>query len=284
MTTPLYKIYNEDCITGLQNHIKDGTVDLIFTDPPYGIDGITLDKHYARDESMVVPGYIDVPKSEYADFSNRWIAQCARVLRPGGSMYIVSGYSGLRDILNALHMTDLEEVNHLIAHYSFGVSTKTKWVSSHYHVLYYVKPPIKNRTFNTLCLFADHGDSYHDRQSVQTLPRDYKPGQIRNKNQLSEEFITKFILYSSNRNDIVLDPFLGGFTTARVALRYGRHVIGFEKNIYAVNAFLSTLEEVEQCPDPTPVVPSGEEMEKRLKKREGYKVAAARRKAKQIAT
>ena len=279
-----HKIYNEDCITGMQRHVASNSVDLIFTDPPYGIEGDKLDKHYARDESKVVPGYVDVPLSEYAEFSDKWIAECARVLKPGGSMYVVSGYTGLRDILNAFSKTELVEINHIIAAYTFGVSTKTKWVSSHYHVLYYVKPPIKKKVFNTLCRYSDHGDSYHDRLSVQELKRDYKPGQIKNKNQLPEEFIEKFIQYSSIPGGVVLDPFMGGFTTARVALRLDRGVIGFELNPNAFDAFVPGLDDITALPVQIPISPSDEEMVKRLKKREGYKKAKQRKAEKLSAT
>ena len=135
----LYQVYNQSCIEGMREHVADNSIDLIFTDPPYGIDGDGLDVHYHRDESNVVPGYIDVPLSQYAKFSQDWINECQRVLRPGGSIYIVSGYTNLHHILNALHATDLEEVNHLIAKYSFGVNASKKWVSSHYHVLFWQK-------------------------------------------------------------------------------------------------------------------------------------------------
>ena len=114
-----YKVYNESCIDGMKRHVSNDSIDLIFTDPPYGIDGDKLDAHYNRDESVVVPGYVDVPISEYGEFSNQWISECARVLRPGGSMCIVSGYSNLHHVLNALHSTSLCEINHLVAEYSF---------------------------------------------------------------------------------------------------------------------------------------------------------------------
>lgn len=127
----MHTVYNQDCVTGMQEHVQDDSVDLVFTDPPYGINGDTLDSHYNRDETTVVPGYIDVPNSEYAEFSMNWIRECERCLRPGGSIYIVSGYSNLHHVLNALHSTKLQEVNHLIAEYSFGVYTKLKYVSSH---------------------------------------------------------------------------------------------------------------------------------------------------------
>ena len=279
MTT--YKVYNQSCIDGMKDHVEDGSVDLIFTDPPYGIDGDGLDVHYHRDESKVVPGYIDVPLSQYAKFSQDWITECARVLRPGGSIYIVSGYTNLHHILNALHTTDLEEINHIIAKYSFGVSTKNKFVSSHYHVLFWQKPDKakQKRTFNSNYKYTDQKDSYHDRLSVQPMPRDYKPGQIKNKNQLSEDFIMKFIMYSSNRGDTVMDPFCGGFTTARTALRYGRKFIGFELNKHAYDAFTPTLETVEELTDPVPISPDPAELLKREKMREGWKKDRLKRKS-----
>jgi site-specific DNA-methyltransferase (adenine-specific) len=78
-----FNVYNQNCIDGMQQHVKDNSIDLIFTDPPYGIDGDELDVHYHRDESNVVPGYVDVPLSQYAEFSKNWIKECERVLRPG---------------------------------------------------------------------------------------------------------------------------------------------------------------------------------------------------------
>ena len=275
-----HTVYNQDCTSGISEHIEDGTVDLIFTDPPYSIEGDKLDTHYNRDEGNVVPGYVEVPLETYGDFSKQWITECARVLRPGGSIYIVSGYTNLHHILNALHSTDLKEINHIIAQYSFGVSTKNKFVSSHYHVLFWSKPETskQKRTFNTNAYYTDSKDSYHDRLTVQTMPRSHKPGQIKNKNQLNENWIEKFILYSSNRGDVVMDPFCGGFTTPRTALRYGRKFVGFEMNKNAYDAFLPTLDEVEVSPDPDPISPSAEELAKREKQREGWKRDRLRKK------
>ena len=271
MTT--YQVYNQSCIEGMREHVVDDSIDLIFTDPPYGIKGDELDVHYHRDESKVVPGYVDVPLSEYAKFSLDWIRECERVLRPGGSMYIVSGYTNLHHILNALHATGLEEINHIIAKYSFGVSTKNKFVSSHYHVLFWSKPDRgrQKRTFNSNYKYTDQKDSYHDRLSVQDMPRDYKPGQVKNKNQLSEDFIEKFVMYSSNRGDTVLDCFGGGLTTGRTALRWGRNFVGFELNTHAYDAFVPTLAEVEELPDPVPSTPDAVELAKRQKLRDGWK-------------
>ena len=265
----------------MRDNVNSNSVDLIFTDPPYGIEGDKLDAHYHRDETNVVPGYVEVPLETYDTFSKDWITECARCLRPGGSMYIVSGYTNLHHILNALHSTDLVEINHIIAKYSFGVSTKKKFVSSHYHVLFWQKPDKgkQKRTFNTNVYYTDQKDSYHDRLSVQDMPRAHNPGETKNKNQLNETFIEKFILYSSNRNDIVMDPFCGGFTTPRTALRYGRNFVGFEMNKNAYDAFLPTLDTVDKKDDPTPIEPDPEELVKRNKMREGWSKKRAQRKA-----
>ena len=171
-----YQTYNQDCRLGLKT-IANESVDLIFTDPPYGIKGAELDKHYNRDESKVVLGYIDIDKNDYAEFCVDWIKECSRILKPNGSIYIVSGYSNLHHILNALHATKMREINHIIAEYTFGVYTKNKWVSSHYHILYWGKS--KKTYFNGQARFADTKDSYNDRLSVQNLQENINPTQLK---------------------------------------------------------------------------------------------------------
>lgn len=234
------KFYNEDCIEGCKRHIKDNSIDLIITDPPYGIEGDTLHNHYNRNEKFVVDGYIEIPKNEYAKFSEQWIKECERILRPGGSLYIVSGYTNLIDILNALKKTNLKEINHIIWKYNFGVHTTKKYVSSHYHILYYYKVG-GERIFNTYSRFGsmekdeNNGSvNYQDREDVWIIKREYKPGEIKNKNELPKKLLKKIIQYSSNEEDSVCDLFLGSFSTAKVAIGLNRYAIGFEnnKNIY----------------------------------------------------
>lgn len=241
--------YNVDCVEGARKYLADNSVDLIITDPPYGIAGDTLHKHYNRNEDHVLDGYIEVPKEEYPDFSRRWIREAARVLRPGGSIYIVSGYTNLLHILNALAETDLQEVNHIIWKYNFGVFTKNKYISSHYHILYYVKPGRKP-TFNTYCRFADSEKdqdgalNYKDREDVWIINREYKPGKIKNKNELPTQLLIKMIQYSSNPGDLVCDFFLGSFSTAKVAVGLNRRAAGFEKSKVAFEYQIKQMEKI----------------------------------------
>ncbi|WP_373839830.1 site-specific DNA-methyltransferase [Methanospirillum sp.] len=225
--------YNGDCILGA-SLIPDNSVDLIITDPPYGIEGDRLHRHYNRDESFVTDGYVEIPSEQYESFTMDWVRQAERIIRPGGSVYIVSGYTHLRHILNALHKTSLEEINHIIWRYNFGVFTSKKYVSSHYHILFYSKPG-GNRTFNTECRFSlsekdENGGSlnYQDREDVWIINREYKPGKVKNKNELPTALLSKIIQYSSNEGDLVCDLFLGGFSTAKTAIGLLRRATGFE--------------------------------------------------------
>jgi site-specific DNA-methyltransferase (adenine-specific) len=243
-----FRIWNEDCIKGAAAHLADNSVDLLICDPPYGIKGDKLDKHYNRDESNVVPGYVEVPLSAYDQFTYDWMAQAARVLRPHGSFYLISGWTNLAAVLNAASRLGLTTVNHIIWQFNFGVYTSQKYVSSHYHILLFTKKKARGQkakpfTFNSKVRFANSKESYHDRQDVWFIRREYKPGQVKNKNQLPTSLLEKMISYSSNPGDVVCDFFLGGFTTARVAQQMGREPVGFELNKAAYTHFLRVLKD-----------------------------------------
>ncbi len=245
------RLFNEDCIEGCKKHIAIDSVDLIVTDPPYGIDGGQLHKHYHRKEEYVLDGYIEVPRIHYAEFSMQWIHEAERILRPGGSIYIVSGHTHLIDILNALRSTKLQEINHLIWKYNFGVYTKNKYVTSHYHILFYRKLG-QSPTFNTFCRFGENERNpengslnYLDREDVWIINREYKPGKVKNKNELPQQLLTKIIQYSSHESDIVCDLFLGGFSTAKVALGLNRQVWGFELSKTAYDHGMNELANIQ---------------------------------------
>ena len=57
-----------------------------------------------------------------------------------------------------------------------------------------------------------------------------KTGRSAHPTQKPESLLERIIIASSNKGEVVLDPFLGSATTAVVAKRLGRKWIGIEKD------------------------------------------------------
>ena len=55
------RLYNEDCVSGAKAHLATGSVDLIISDPPFGIDEKEFERLYNRKEYNVFPGYVEAP-------------------------------------------------------------------------------------------------------------------------------------------------------------------------------------------------------------------------------
>jgi site-specific DNA-methyltransferase (adenine-specific) len=190
----------------------------------------------------------------YKDWTVSWLGAAKELLKDDGSMYIVSGWSKLWEIESAIRELDLRLINHLVWHYSFGVYTKKKFVTSHYHILYVCKRNAQVK-FNSACRFGcqerepkgTKGRSlqYLDMQDVWVIDKENMPGEKKNENKLPNALVEKMVLYSSDPGDMVCDFFMGNFTTAYVAKRLGRQVCGFELNGESFNHHMPLLEQTE---------------------------------------
>lgn len=214
-------IIQGDCLDWFSKQQDNEPVDCIFADPPFGIGEGKFEQHY-NPRKHIVDGYTEAP-NDYATFSKQWISEAERILKPGGALWIVSGWTNLHHILNAC---SLPLRNHIIWQFSFGVHTKKKFVSSHYHLLYYIKPPIKDAVFNIQ--FADTKESYHDRQDVWFISKKYKTGEAKTQNSLPVALVEKCLRYTTKVGDVVVDPFAGSGTTLLAAKQLDRNAIGIE--------------------------------------------------------
>jgi site-specific DNA-methyltransferase (adenine-specific) len=244
--------YNEECVEGSKKHIADESIDLGIYDPPFGIDEKSFDKHYNRKKENVIDGYVEAPE-DYFDFSKRWIEQASRILKPTGSMYIISGWSKSDMIGSAIRELKLHIRNKIIWNFNFGVFTKKKYVTSHYEIFHVVKNKKNLPIFNTFCRHGmqekdDQNKSilYKDLSSVWMINKEYHAKQSKNQNKLPEELVRKMILYSSNVGDKVCDFFLGNFTTAVVCKKTGRIPVGFEMNSSQFAEKVKLVEEAQQ--------------------------------------
>ena len=232
-TVKINSIYNQDYIDGMKS-IPENMVDLVITDPPFAIDFKAKKPNYNRIPSRVISGYNEIRPVNYYDFTFKWMSEAFRILKDSGSMYVFSGWNHLKDILHALDDVGFITVNHLIWKYQFGVVTRRKFVTSHYHCLYVCKDN-KTRKFFPFSRFdkdekTTAGGSLHymDKEDVWDIKREYWNGSEKTPTKLPSELVKKILEYSSERQDVVLDPFLGSGQVAVVSKALKRRFIGFE--------------------------------------------------------
>jgi len=226
-------IYNIDCLEGMKL-IPDESIDLIITDPPFAIDFKAKRNNYNRTQGSVLEGYNEITKENYYNFTKSWMKEAYRVLNESGSMYVFSGWNNLKDILIAIDELGFITVNHIIWKYQFGVATKRKFVSSHYHCIYVCKNDDKRKFYPYSRYGKNEVDKdggklhYMDKEDVWYIKREYWTGDQKTPTKLPKELIEKILHYSSQEGDIVLDPFLGSGQVAVVSKKLKRQFIGFE--------------------------------------------------------
>src|SRR5271165_6224011 len=103
----MLELYNEDCVQGAANHLPDKSIDLLICDPPFGIGESRFGQVYNRLGANVLTGYVEAP-ANYFGWSCLWLEQGYRVLKDDGSFYLVSGWSRLPEVLNAVREVGFE--------------------------------------------------------------------------------------------------------------------------------------------------------------------------------
>lgn len=214
--------------------IEAETINLIVTDPPFAIDFKSKKANYNRKDSNVLKGYEDIKPEDYERFTWDWIFEAHRVLKKNGSMYVISGYNNLDVILNCLKAHNFHLKNHIIWKFQFGVVTRKRFVTSHYHILFVTKKRM-DYDFYPNCRFQDTDKTetkgsarYQDMEDVWYIKREYWTGEKKTPTKLPEELIRKMLEYSSKPGDLVLDPFLGSGQVAFVAKKMKRNYLGIE--------------------------------------------------------
>ena len=115
----LQVIINDDCIKKMKQ-LKDESVDIIICDPPYNIGkdfGNNSDKQKMDD---------------YLNWCDDWIAECIRILKPKGTLYIY----GFSEILAFIRVRITINVRWIIWHYTNKVVPKLNyWQRTHESIL-----------------------------------------------------------------------------------------------------------------------------------------------------
>lgn len=237
-------IYLGDCIDILIKQIDEKSIDLIFADPPYNLSGNGLrweGNKTGGDWYMVDEAWDKMSEPEYNQFTRKWIAGSFRVLKEGGAIYISCTYHNIAEIMIVLKQLDLSIKNVITWQKTNAMPNMTKRVYTHSteFVIWAVKG--KKWIFNYEDLKKVNPEKQKDgalkqMRDVWALPLVQGKERVRggdgralHPTQKPEEMLKRIIIASSNKGDLVLDPFVGSGTTAVVAKKLGRSFIGIER-------------------------------------------------------
>lgn len=226
------KIYNMDCIDGMKK-IDDESINLVFSDIPFNINIGKRTK--SRHNGFKGKSYKDnLSDKKYFDLINSWIKESHRILKYDGTIIVMTGWTNLKDILNSLDVNNFYILNHCIVKYAFGVYTKKRFVTSHYHIIFATKSN-KLWTFNKQKKYDE---------DVWMMNREFKSKELNHPCPTTYEWVKKIILTSSNENDLILDSFMGTGTTSLACIKTNRHFIGFEISEEYCNIANKRLKEI----------------------------------------
>lgn len=244
------ELFNNDCIPVMEG-LKDESVDLIFADPPFNLNKIYLS---GINDSL--------SESKYLCWCEKWIDECIRILKMGGTFYLWNlpkWNSYLADYLNKR----LSFKHWIATDIKYTLPISGRLYPSHYSLLMYTKGK-KANTFhpdrlpmeicnNCFKEIKDYG-GYKDKMNPKGInladvwydipPVRHKKYKARKEaNELSIKLLDRIIEMSTNPGDVVFDPFGGSGTTYIVAEIKKRNWIGTE--IGPVNGIIERFSRID---------------------------------------
>lgn len=229
-------LYHGDCLSILP-HIRDGVVDTVFADPPFNIN-----KKYGDSFED------NLSEEQYIEWCYKWIDECIRVLKPGGSLFIYN-LPKWNIPLAAYLMQEGMTFRHWIA-IAMGntLPISGRLYPAHYSLIYFCKGKPntfrKIRTPIEICRhcsreirdYGGHRNAMNPKGvNLKDVWTDIPPvrhwkfkSKNRRANALSTKLLDRVVEMSTLPGDMVVDPFGGSGTTFAVCERKHRHWIGSE--------------------------------------------------------
>ncbi|MDR9548442.1 DNA methyltransferase [Acinetobacter baumannii] len=248
--TKLGELYQGDCLTVLKS-IETDSIDLVFADPPFNL-------------SKIYPSNMDdnLPEHEYILWTEEWLNECIRVLKPGGSLFVWNLPKWTTYTAN--YLNKYLTFKHWIAvDIKYSLPIKGRLYPSHYGLLYYVKGDKPNvfqpdRLQMNTCphCFKETKDYGGYKAKMNPLGislsdvwldispvRHSKYKKRKDSNELSIKLLDRIIELGSKEGDTILDPFGGSGSTYAVCELKNRKWIGSE--LGPIEQIIERLENVE---------------------------------------
>jgi modification methylase len=233
---PLDTILQGDCIAMMRS-LPAASVDLIFADPPYNLqlggdlhrpDGSTVDAvndEWDKFDSIAA----------YDRFTHAWLAEARRILKPGGSIWVIGSYHNIFRVGAALQDQGYWILNDIVWRKANPMPNfkGTRFTNAHETLIWASMGEKAKYVFNYRAMKTLNDEL--QMRSDWLIPicsgqeRLKKGGHKVHPTQKPEALLYRILLACSNPGDVVLDPFFGTGTTGAVARRLGRHYIGIER-------------------------------------------------------
>lgn len=250
-----FTLYHGDCLNVLA-HLPENSVDMVFADPPYLLSngGFTV---HAGQRVSVNKGEWDKSNGLKKDFEFHlaWIEAVKRVLKPYGTIWISGTYHSIYQCGFALQVAKFHILND-IAWFKPNASPNLScrfFTASHETLVWARKDKKAKHIFN------------YDLMKNGTWPEDAlkKPGlQMRSvwsigtpktiekkfgkhPTQKPEDLLKRIVLASTNKGDLVLDPFTGSSTTGIAACSFARKFIGVDLDRKYLDLSIKRFEELD---------------------------------------
>ncbi len=235
---PLDQVLLGDCMT-LMGMLPPASVHCVFADPPYNLQ---LRGELRRPDDSLVDGVDDdwdkfTDFAAYDRFTRAWLAECRRLLRKDGTIWVIGAYHNIFRIGAILQDLGFWILNDVIWRKSNPMPNfrGRRFTNAHETLIWAARGPDSRYKFNYQAMKSLNDDL--QMRSDWTIPLCTGPERLRNQHGLKlhptqkpEALLHRILLASTSPGDVVLDPFLGTGTTAAMAKRLHRHFIGIERH------------------------------------------------------
>ena len=227
-----------DCLAALKK-LPDASVDLVFADPPYNLQ---LASDLMRPNNTRVDGVDDdwdkfASFADYDKFSRSWLAECRRVLKPDGAIWVIGSYHNIFRLGVTLQDLGFWIQNDVIWRKVNPMPNfrGKRFTNAHETLIWAGRDAKARPTFNYEAMKALNDDIQMRSDWLFPIcsgPERLKDGEGRKAHptQKPEALLHRLLLASTNPGDLVLDPFFGTGTTGAVARRLGRRWLGIERD------------------------------------------------------
>jgi site-specific DNA-methyltransferase (adenine-specific) len=233
-----FVLYHGDALRILLQ-LPENSVDMIFADPPYNLSNGGFTVHAGRMVS-VNKGIWDVSKGFEDDYSfhYRWLEACKRVLKPEGTLWVSGTYHSIYQCGHALQSLGyhiLNDISWFKPNASPNLSCRF-FTASHETLIWARKEKKAKHTFNYNLMkdgdwpedqLKKHGLQMRSVWSMGT-PRPDEKKYGKHPTQKPLDLLKRVVLASTNKGNVILDPFTGSSTTGIAAAVHDRKFIGID--------------------------------------------------------